>query len=122
MVTDVLVGVVADLRSRYGNEFKREQAAEILRDLVGADQVDHFLKQLVQVPGVVSMGDGMYGLPLDAAFCARHREWHFAVGRVDLHEAGQLGVALRLLERERPLAVGMLALLNRLTIALDSLE
>ena len=122
MVTDMLVAAVYEIIERHGNHFKREQAAEILRELVDADQVERFLEQLVQVPGIWSLGDGMYELPADAAFCTRHREWRFAVGRMDLKEAGELVVALRLLQRQKTLSVGTLALLNRVTTALDSLE
>ena len=118
MVTDILVAAVAKIQGKHGAKFKREQAAEILRELVGTDQVDHFLKQLVQVPGVVSKGDGRYELPGSPMFCVRHREWRFAVGRVDLAEAFQL---LDALEGEH-LVFGLATLVKRLKIALDSLE
>ena len=123
MVTDMLVEAVVKIQKKHGAEFKREQAAEVLREIVGHTQVERFLEQLVQVPGIMSRGVGMYELPRDAEFCVRHREWRFAVGRMDLREAMELREALILLARKRlGLTVGTKALLKRLGIALDSLE
>ncbi len=125
MVTDILVEAVVKIQKKHGAEFKREQAAEVLREIVGHTQVERFLEQLVQVPGIVSKGEGMYRLAaVDPGFYVRHREWRFAVGRMDLREATELREALVLLSKGGavPLSVGMAALLKRVTIALDSLE
>ena len=121
-MTDTLLAAVDEIIERHGNHFKREQAAGILRGLVGADQVERFLEQLVQVPGILSLGDGMYELPDNAEFCTRHREWRFAVGRLDLEEAMQLNMALAWVEQNMVISFGLATLNKRLKTALDSLE
>lgn len=127
LVTDILYQLVAKIEEQHGAVFKREQAAEILRELVGEDQVERFLEQLVQVPGISAEGDGMYSLPTDARFLVKHRQWRFAVGRLDLQEASQLLVLLDLSDPENEggedrLCSGLRVLKKRLQTAVGSLQ
>lgn len=95
LIDDVLAQLVEALveKANDGRTFVRHQAAQLVRDIWELDEgrVEGIVYALTSMPGVESVGGGVYRLPEHAPETwARNRNWRYSLGRIRLDDAAQL--------------------------------